>query len=63
MVKSPQVQFIDGVVKVPVMAQKQVPSVMRVQKIAELPKVRSRRHASHHTTPAENCRGIADPAR
>ena len=36
---SPRVQLIDKVVSIPVMAQRQVPSAPRVQKIVEMPKV------------------------
>ena len=36
---SPQVQLIDKVVSIPVMAQRQVPSAQKVQKIVEMPKI------------------------
>ena len=37
--ETPRVQFIDKVVSIPVMAQRQVPSAQKVQKIVEMPKI------------------------
>ena len=37
--ETPRVQLIDKVVSIPVMAQRQVPSAQKVQKIVEMPKI------------------------
>ena len=61
-VETPQLQSSDGVVVVPVVMPRQVPTIQRVQHTEDVPQMQCSDIVVHHSICADNRRGDTDTA-